>query len=238
MIIKDWDSDVLINGEGYAQYLATKHNKKVNLYEIDYGRGVKDHLYYTDEEKLPEEFIRAVDELWSLLDDADAHKFYDGCGYYETQKSLPSRSRNVYALCEMFITKEIAKVLKNNDDEYFGSNAYYVAVDDDYVNISKAMMEASDVINSIGKGMFWAHPIEVKAPNVISPRKNDVIGSNDGFGNIYEIGDLVAYGTQVSMICGIMNCKLLLADNCKVDKGSCTIIRKANGQPLKYSIFG
>jgi hypothetical protein len=236
MIVKEWGMG-LVNGEGYAQYLATKHNKKVNLYEIDYGRGIKDNLYYTDEEKLPEEFIRAVDELWSLLDDADAHKFYDGSGYYETQKSLPSRSRNVFALCEMFITKEIAKVLKNTDDEYFGSNAYYVAVDDDYVNISKAMMEASDIINNIGKGMFWAHPKNEELKEV-SPRKNDVKDSKDEFGNTYEIGDLVAYGTRVSMICGVMNCKLLIANGDRVDKGSCTIIRKANGKPLKYGVFG
>lgn len=238
MIVKDWWSRSAINGEGYAQYLATKHNKKVNLYEIDYGRGCKDNLYYTDEEKLPEEFIRAVDELWSLLDDADAHKFFDGSGDYERQKSLPSREKNVYSLCEMFITKEIAKVLKNNDDEYFGSNAYYVAVDDDYVNVSKAMLEASDIINNIGKGMFWTHPVEVKAPTVICPRKNDVKDSKDEFGNTYEIGDLVAYGTRISMICGVMNCKFLISNGDRVDKGSCTIIRKANGQPLKYGIFG
>lgn len=237
MIVKDWWSRGAINGEGYAQYLATKHNKKVNLYKIDYGLGWKDNLYYTDEEKLPEEFIRAVDELWSLLDDADAHKFFDGSGDYEEQKSLPSREKNVYSLCEMFITKEIAKVLKNNDDEFFGSKEYYVAVDDDYVNISKAMMEASDIINNIGRGMFWAHPKNEEL-KVISPRKNDVKDSTDGFGNTYEIGDLVAYGTRISMICGVMNCKLLISNGDRVDKESCTIIRKANGKPLKYGIFG
>lgn len=238
MIVKDWYRDVAVNGEGYAQYLATKHNKKVTLYEIDYGRGCKDNFYYCDDEKLPGEFIRAVDELWSLLDDADARKFYEGCESYERQKSTPSRERNVYALIEMFITKEVSKVLKHNDDEYFKSNASYVAVDDDYINVSKAMSNAADIINSIGKGMFWARPNQENAPNVICPRKNDVKDSTDRFGNIYEIGDLVAYGTQISMICGIMNCKLLISDGCKVDKGSCTLIRKANGQPLKYGIFG
>ena len=35
-----------------------------------------------------------------------------------------------------------------------------------------------------------------------------------------------------------MNCKLLISNGDRVDKGSCTIIRKANGQPLKYGIFG
>lgn len=85
--------------------------------------------------------------------------------------------------------------------------------------------------------MFWAYPKKEEL-NVISPRKNNVKDSTDEFGNTYEIGDLVAYGTQISMICGIADCKLLIADNSKVDKLSCTIIRKANGQPLKYGIFG
>lgn len=31
MIVKDWWSRSAVNGEGYAQYLATKHNKKVNI---------------------------------------------------------------------------------------------------------------------------------------------------------------------------------------------------------------
>lgn len=237
MFIKGWSRDGLINGEGYAQYLATKYNKKVNLYELDYGQRVKDGLCYTDDDKLPDEFVRAVDELWSLLDDADAHKLYDGYDSYEMQKDRPSREKSVYALIEMFITKEVYKVLKHNDDEYFGSNAYYVAVDDDFANVSKAMLDAADIVNNIGRGMFWAHPKKEEL-NVISPRKNDVKDSTDEFGNTYEIGDLVAYGTQISMICGITDCKLLIADYSKVDKLSCTIIRKANGQPLKYGIFG
>ena len=60
----------------------------------------------------------------------------------------------------------------------------------------------------------------------------------DQYGNKFEVGDFVAYGARVSMICGVMNCKLLISNGDRVDKRSCTIIRKANGQPLKYGIFG
>ncbi len=240
MFVRCWYVDrVTITGEGYAQYLATKNNKKVNLYDIDYSINVKNGFDWRAEDKLPKEYIRAVDELWSLLDDADAHKLFDGYYDYNQQKDLSSSKRNVFTLCELFITKEVAKVLKHNNDEYFQGNGYYVAVDDDYPNILKAMQNASDIINDIGKGIFYAHPIEDKTPEVVSPRKNDVKDSTDIFGNIYEIGDLVAYGTEVSMICGITNCKLIIASGgTGVDKGSCTLIRKANGQPLKYGVFG
>lgn len=237
MIIRGWYEGVTMNGQGYAQYLATKHNKKVNLYYIDYNITVANDFDCRAESKLPEEYIRAVDELWSFIDDADAHNLYDKYDDYNQQKSLSSSKKNIYIICELFITKEVYKVLKHNNDEFFQGNGYYVAVDDDFVNVSKAMLNASDIINSIGKGIFMAHPTN-EAPEVISPRKNDVKDSTDEFGNTYEIGDLVAYGTQVSMICGVMNCKLLIANGDRVDKLSCTIIRKANGQPLKYGVFG
>lgn len=240
MFIKGWyEYNISINGQGYAQYLATKHNKKVNLYDTDYNINVKNGFDWCDESNLPEEYIHAIGELWSLLDDEDAHNLYDKYEAYNQQKELSSNKRNVFILCELFITKEIYKVLKHNDDEYFQGNAYYVAVDDDYPNILDAMLNASNIINNIGRGFFCARPTEVETPKVISPRKNDVKDSTDIFGNTYEIGDLVAYGTDVSMICGITNCKLIIAcGGAGVDKGSCRIIRKANGQPLKYGVFG
>lgn len=236
MLIRGWQDETAISGKGYAQYLATKHDKKINYYDIEYNIKVDDYLW--NAKQLPEEFIRAVEELWSLLDDADAHKLYDGFNNYEREKNASFDKKNVYTLCELFITKEINKVLKHNDDEYFYNDHCYVAVDDDHINISKAMHNAADIINDIGKGMFRANPEGVTVSEVISPRKNDVTDSTDEYGNAYEIGDLVAYGTNVSIICGIMNCKLLIANGNRVDKSSCILLRKASGQPLKYGVFG
>ncbi len=223
------DHDCEYNMDGFAQYLASKENRNVKLFRYDNYK-----IFHDSYDNDDPTYMRAVQELKDQVINAKTDVIFERDFNYRYAKNHAS----VSILSNVYFSTKVLEAFPAIDEICFQPNFYGVIVRDDNIDgVTKVLEDCADFINCIGGKHF--HYDKNFAPyfDIVKPRK-DKLDTYDKFGNKYELGDLVIYGTYVTPIVGITDAKVMIGDGSMVSKESVTLVRKADGSHIKLGYFG